>query len=97
MSDAIKVGIAGFGFMGRTHAAAWNVLGDNTRLSAIYLRDAQKLNAKAEGNIEGQGEELELSDVEIYTDYQEMLDKAGLDAVSITLPTFLHADYAVQA
>ncbi len=32
-----------------------------------------------------------------YTDFDEMLDKEEIDILDITLPTFLHADFAVKA
>jgi predicted dehydrogenase len=94
----IRVGIVGFGFMGRTHYRCWKAL-DDVEVAAIcevnpnITEDVQK----KVGNI-GQAEELiDLSNLDIYTDLDKMLDNAELDAVSITLPTYLHVDSSIKA
>lgn len=38
-----------------------------------------------------------LPSIEVYEDYEEMLDRAGLDAVIITTPHYLHPPIAVKA
>lgn len=94
----LKVGIAGFGFMGRMHYRCWDDL-DNAQIAAIadanpnIAEDAMK----AVGNVEGASDTFDFENLNIYQSLDEMLANEDLDAVSITLPTFLHADATVTA
>jgi len=49
------------------------------------------------GNIPGSENKLDLSGVDLYTDFNEMLDKSQLDAVSVTVPTYLHKELTIKA
>jgi len=94
----LKVGIAGFGFMGRMHWACWQ---REAGVQVVAVCDSnpnlrQDLG-KAIGNIQGAGRGIDLDQVQVYQDIGSMLDQAGLDVVSITLPTHLHAEVTVQA
>ncbi|GAF85267.1 unnamed protein product, partial [marine sediment metagenome] len=51
----------------------------------------------AAGNIPGAEEPLDLTGVEQYRDFDKMLSEAELDAVSITLPTYMHRDFTIKA
>jgi predicted dehydrogenase len=51
----------------------------------------------AAGNIEGAAEVVDLSGVRLYQDLEQMLAEEKLDAISLTLPTYLHADYSIKA
>jgi predicted dehydrogenase len=53
--------------------------------------------AKAVGNIEGADGVADLGDIKLYTDFDKMLREARPDAISLTLPTYLHADYSIRA
>ncbi len=94
----LKVGIAGFGFMGRMHYRCWDDL-ENADILAIadanpnIAEDAMK----AVGNVEGASQSFDFDNIQIYQSLEEMLENEELDAVSITLPTFLHADATVTA
>ena len=94
----IKVGIIGFGFMGRTHFRCWKALED-VEIAAVCETNSQIANGlkKEAGNIEQAGDIIDLRNVKIYTDIDEMLNIEKLDAVSITLPTYLHAEYSIKA
>ena len=94
----IKVGIIGFGFMGRTHFRCWKALG-NVEIAAVCETNSQTAQGlkKESGNIEQSGELIDLRTVKIYTDIDEMLNSEKLDAVSIALPTYLHAEYSIKA
>ncbi len=94
----IRVGVVGLGFMGNMHAKNYQALED-VKLAAICDIDQNKLKGTAgtAGNIEGAEEPLDLTDVELYTDYEKILTEAKLDAVSITLPTYMHRDFTVKA
>jgi predicted dehydrogenase len=94
----IRAGIVGFGFMGKMHFRCYKALED-VQVAAICDADVEKLtDAKGEaGNVAGAEGPVDLSQVGLYTDFDEMLTRAKLDIVSITLPTFMHADYTVKA
>ncbi|MBN2376928.1 MAG: Gfo/Idh/MocA family oxidoreductase [Sedimentisphaerales bacterium] len=95
----LKIGIVGFGFMGRMHYHCWKALVD-AQVTAVcdanpnIVEDTQKAQA---GNIGGADTEIDFSGVDIYSDFDKMLSQGNLDAVSITLPTFLHAETSAQA
>lgn len=94
----MRVGIVGFGFMGRMHYRCWKGL-DGVEIAAIcdakanIAEDAEK----AAGNIEGAADAVDLKRVRIYRDFERMLSKEKLDVISITLPTYLHAEYSIRA
>ena len=94
---AVRVGIVGFGFMGRQHLNCYRAL-RGVRVAAICDSDKARLKSsgKIAGNIGGDTA-LDLGDVAIYTDFEKMLAEQKLDAVSITLPTFMHRDFTVKA
>lgn len=94
----IKVGIVGFGFMGKMHFNCYNSL-ETVKIVAICDKDLKQLSgsSQAQGNIEGQAPEINLTDIEQYDCFDEMLDKSDLDLISITLPTDLHCAHTVKA
>lgn len=94
----LRVGIVGFGFMGRMHYRCWNALPE-ADVVAICEADPRALDDtnKTRGNIEGAEGAVDLDRVHLYTDLAEMLAQEHLDAVSITVPTHLHASYTLQA
>lgn len=93
-----RIGIVGFGFMGNMHFNNYAQI-EGAEVVAICDIEENKLTgqAGAVGNIEGTGHELDLTGIETYTDAKEMLAKANLDTVSITLPTYLHKEYTIMA
>jgi predicted dehydrogenase len=94
----IRVGITGLGFMGKMHFKCYKALPD-VKVAAICDIDKNKLTgaAGAAGNIGGAAEPLDLTGVELYTSFNKMLAEAKLDAVSITLPTYLHTGHTIKA
>lgn len=80
----VKVGILGFGTMGRLHLKNCLLMKDVevaiADTSKLALLKAKKMGIK-----------------ELYRDYQELLQKAKVDAVMITLPNFLHKESACLA
>ena len=93
----LKVGIIGFGLMGRTHFSAWQACDDAevVALCDTIFADGSSLQT-IKGNI-GDAEAVNLDGIKLYTDCDEMFGECELDAVSITLPTFLHKDFTVKA
>jgi predicted dehydrogenase len=94
----LKAGIVGFGFMGRMHYRCWKGI-DGVEVAAICDTNPNivKGTEKTVGNIEGAEGATDLGGVELYADFDRMLESVKLDAVSITLPTYLHAEYSIKA
>lgn len=80
--------------MGGMHLNAWQEL-EGARVTAVCTRSPVSGKAR-QGNIAGKSDELDLTGIAIYSDLAEMLLKAELDAVSITLPTQLHKAVTIQ-
>lgn len=80
----IKVGIIGFGFMGRIHYNCWKAV-EGAEIKAICSANPNLVD------------EIDFDRMEVYSDFDEMIKKANLDAISITLPTFLHKDFSIKA
>lgn len=92
-----RVGILGFGFMGRMHFRCYKQMQD---IEIVVLCDIEpdQLTAQGEaGNVAGAEESIDLSSVQFYTDFDTLLKEENLDAVSIALPTSLHSEYTVKA
>ncbi len=90
----MNVGIIGMGFMGGVHLRNWQSIG-GARVVAVC--DAHPISGAArQGNLDVASERLELEGVAIYADAGEMLAREKLDAVSIALPTHLHASVSIQ-
>ncbi len=80
----IRIGIAGFGHIGKIHGeAARKVPG--VELAAIATSRPEEAR-KSYG-----------AEVAVFTDYREMLRSPGLDAVIVCVPTHLHEQYEVEA
>lgn len=92
----VKVGLIGFGFMGRMHFDNYVRLaaeGEQVELVAICdLRIEELKNGSASGNISTGQEVYDLSSYQLYDNIDAMLDHEDLDIVDITLPTYLHAE-----
>ena len=86
MTAKIRYAVVGVGgWAGRTHTKCVSEI-EGAELVAVV-----DVNVAA---VKGVAEEYKVS---WYQDYQEMLDKEKIDAVSLCLPHFLHASFAVEA
>jgi len=94
----LKVGIVGFGFMGQTHYKCWKAL-EGAQVTAIcdVNPNIEEDTKRAVGNIGDTEQEIDFSSLQLFTDLDRMLKTAELDAVSITLPTYLHTDCTIKA
>ena len=94
----LKIGIAGFGFMGKTHLGVYS---DNPDAEVVAICDASAAaikNLDRVGNIEVGGlEQVDFGAITVYTDYADFLAHDRLDIVDICLPTHLHCDHAIKA
>ena len=94
----IRVGVVGMGFIGQVHAKGYQAT-EGAQLTAVCDTNEAKLKpASSEaGDIAGLGTPLDLTGVQLYTDFGRMVAEANLDAVSIALPTPMHADFTIKA
>jgi predicted dehydrogenase len=94
----LKIGIVGFGFMGRMHHRIWKTIKDAQIVAICDANPNIKEDTKrAVGNIKGAEGEIDFTGIEVHRDLEQMLDKAKPDAISLTLPTYLHADSSEKA
>jgi len=94
----LRIGVAGFGFMGRMHFRNWKGV-EGAEVVAICdanpnIREDTK---RAVGNITGAEGEIDFTGIDLHQDFGAMIEKAKLDAISLTLPTYLHAEYSEKA
>ncbi|NLS98263.1 MAG: Gfo/Idh/MocA family oxidoreductase [Planctomycetaceae bacterium] len=94
----IRTGIVGLGFMGKMHFRCYQAL-EGVQVAAICDIDETKFEntSGTAGNIAGAEAPLDFTGIGLYTDFDKMLAEANLDAISITLPTYLHKDHTVKA
>jgi len=83
--EKVKVGIVGCGYIGRTHAMAFSYT-PKSEIVAVADKDEQRAKELASRY-----------KAKPYTDYKTMIEKEDLDAVSIGLPSPLHAEASVYA
>jgi predicted dehydrogenase len=95
----IRVGIVGLGFMGRMHYRCWSGIPGAT-IAAVCEANPKVLAAAGEeagGNVAGAANRIDLESLRVFNDFDELLASGTVDALSITLPTYLHADMTVKA
>ncbi len=81
----MNVAIVGVGNISRTHMEAWKHIPEATVVAVCDIR--QEMIDRAVGITGARG----------YLDFTQMLDNERIDILDICLPTYLHADFAVQA
>ena len=95
----LKVGLTGLGFMGWIHWLAYQKI-EEVQVVAVCEADQQKLTGdwtSIQGNFGPPGQQVDLSGVATYSDFDEMLANEQLDYVDICLPPGLHCPFAVNA
>lgn len=94
----LRVGVVGFGFMGRMHFRCWEARADAQVVAVCDANPNIKDDTqRAVGNIDGAASAIDFSTIELFTDFDTLIEKAGLDAISLTLPTYLHAEFSGRA
>ena len=84
--DDIRVGVIGVGWAGRQHLAAYDALA-GVRVAALAgLEEPARSELAAKHGVEHE-----------VARWQDLLELDGLDAVSVAVPTFLHAPIAIAA
>jgi predicted dehydrogenase len=79
----INFGIIGFGKIGPKHKEK---IEKNCNCNLIAICDIDKNRLK----------EIKNPDIELYTDYREMLKNADIDVVSVCTPNYLHAQMTID-
>ena len=94
----IRIGILGMGFMGNCHFNAYKGV-EKARVAALCDCEPGKLKADAgvSGNIGSGGAAKDLTGIRTYTDAARLVADPEVDVVDITLPTYLHANWAIKA
>ncbi len=94
----IRTGIVGLGFMGKMHFRCYQALQD-VQVVAICDTDKAKFQntAGTAGNIAGAEAPLDFTGIGLHDDFDKMLAEARLDALSITLPTYMHKPFTLKA
>lgn len=94
----LKIGLVGFGFMGRMHFDNYVRLmaeGEPVELAAICdLRIDELKDSKANGNMSTGQEIYDLSSYRLYDHLENMLAAEQLDMIDLSVPTCLHAEMA---
>ena len=96
---AVKIGILGLGFMGKMHFDTYR-RNKGAKVEAICDIDPKKRSGDwsgIAGNIGAAGKKVDLRGIKTYSRAEDMLADPGVQVVDITLPTYLHARYAVKA
>ncbi|UJF35438.1 Gfo/Idh/MocA family protein [Paenibacillus hexagrammi] len=96
----LRIGLIGFGFMGRTHLTNYLRLQEEglpIQVKAVCDINLDKLREQeAVGNISGAAGQISLDNISGYSSVIDMLENEELDCVDITLPTYLHKEYSVM-
>ena len=85
-SSPVRVGVVGVGWAGQQHLAAYDAL-DGVEIAAVAgLEEPVRAELAARYEIEHQ-----------VARWEDLVELDGLDAVSVAVPTFLHAPIAIAA
>lgn len=95
----LRIGQLGIGFMGKMHFVTYGEI-PGAKVVAICDVDPKKRAGHWEsigGNLGAKGRPTNLKGIKVYSDARRMFADPSIDVVDITLPTYLHAKYAVMA
>lgn len=90
----IRIGLVGYGFMGRTHSNAYNRISDffpdleyQPVLKAVCARNEERVQAFAD----------QWGYESIETDWRKLIARDDIDAIDICTPNNMHAEIAIAA
>ena len=86
MTPPLRVGVVGLGWAGQQHLAAYHSHPDTEIFALAGLEDGPRAKLARKYGIE-----------HAVADWKDLLKVDGLDAVSVCVPTFLHAPIAIAA
>lgn len=82
----LRIGLIGCGFMGKMHLACYLALNENVEVCAVADIDESRA-----ADFAGQ------TGADIYSNGEDLIANADADVFDICLPTYLHAQHAIQA
>ena len=92
--EELRIGLVGYGFMGRTHSNAYKRVGDffpelkfKPVLKAVCARNEERVKAFAE----------QWGYESIETDWRKLVARDDIDAIDICTPNNMHAEIAIAA
>ena len=94
-----KIGIAGLGFMGMVHYLTYSGL-RNAQVVAICDKIKERRDGDwrgIAGNFGPPGKLMDLAGVRTYASLDRLLEDEEVELIDVTLPPYLHADFAVKA
>lgn len=97
MTDQIKVGIIGIGFMGSTH---YRIYRDHPLAEILAVADVDEVKIKGDwskivGNVgnEDNSIQVDLTGIKGFTDPMALIHDPEIELVDICLPTYLHKEF----
>ncbi len=95
----VKIGVLGIGFMGSAH---FNYHRENPAAQVVAIGDIDKKKLSGDwsgiaGNVSVGGGRVNLSGIKTYASADKMIADPEIDVIDITLPTYMHAEYAIKA
>jgi len=96
---SVNIGIIGLGFMGKMHFDTYAKV-KGVKVTAIADVDVRKRSGDWSGivgNIGGASQRQDLRGIHLYENAADLLKDPAVDVVDITLPTYLHARWAIRA
>lgn len=85
-AEELRVGVVGIGWAGQQHLKAYDSLDGVRIVSLAGMEQDLRESLQAEYSIPN-----------AFASWEEMLEHGGLDAISVAVPTFLHAPIAIAA
>jgi predicted dehydrogenase len=85
-ANELRVGVVGIGWAGQQHLKAYEALEGVRIVSLAGMEQDLRDSLQAEYSIPNG-----------FADWKDMLEHGGLDAISVAVPTFLHAPIAIAA
>ena len=89
---AIRIGLIGYGFMGRTHSNAYSQLSHFFDTEHVPVRQA--VCGRDESNVKAFAEKWGYASYE--TDWRELVKREDIDAIDICTPNDSHAEIALE-
>ncbi|MCC8116014.1 MAG: Gfo/Idh/MocA family oxidoreductase [Planctomycetes bacterium] len=97
----LRIGIIGLGFMGKMHFETYQSLPHAATVTAIADVDPRKRSgdwSAIGGNIATANVgRVDLAGIRTYEHADDLIADSNVDVVDITLPTYLHCEYALKA
>ncbi len=93
MAKPLRIGMIGYGFMGRAHSNGYNRVKDFFDLE--YLPVLQAVAARDAGKVQAFADRWGYKRVE--TDWRKLVAADDIDAIDICTPNNLHAEIAIEA